>query len=234
VPALNHWAGILRRSQQALSGLELLAQHHALGGDVELTQVLVVRAASSLEHGERALERGVPPQELQQDDIVGQVRDAVLGQPGDPEQLVASAEPAVVLASLAALCAPAVADECWATILQEGVILPIGTAASTGARPSAGEDRLTLSFRQSAWEHYPEFFGTMTWRWHDRDRPTRSDKVIARLLLDRAVELVRAQRLELAVAVERGKAANLQLALVSNREISQAIGILMSVWHTAG
>jgi hypothetical protein len=154
-------------------------------------------------------------------------------------QLVASPEPAVVLANLAAVCAPAIADECWGTIVQEGVTRPIGTASSARVlseppaprkMPLAGEDQLTLGFRQSAWEHYPEFSGTMTWRWYDRDRPTGSDRVIVQLLLDRAIELVRAQRLEVAVAAERDKAANLQIALASNREIGQAIGILMSAY----
>jgi hypothetical protein len=153
--------------------------------------------------------------------------------------LVASPEPAVVLASLAAVCASAIADECWGTIVQEGVTRPLGTAPPAGALSEsptprklalAGENQLTLSFRQGAWEHYPEFSGTMTWRWHDRDRPTRSDGVIAQLLVDRAIELVRAQRLEVAVAVERDKTANLQVALETNRVIGQAIGILMSAY----
>jgi hypothetical protein len=155
------------------------------------------------------------------------------------EQFVASPEPAVVLASLAALCAAAIADECWGTLVQAGMTQSIGTAPDAGVRdepasstrtPSAGEDQLTLSFGQSAWEHYPEFSGTVTWRWYDRDRPTRSDKVIVQLLLDRAIELVRTQRLELAVAAERNKAANLEVALASNREIGQAIGILMAAY----
>jgi hypothetical protein len=156
------------------------------------------------------------------------------------QQLVASPEPAVVLASLAAVCAPAIADECWGRIVQEGVTRPVGPvpAGALSERPTpgawtvplAGGDQLTLRFHQDAWEHYPEFTGTMTWRWHDRDRPTRSDRVIAQLLLDRAIELVRVQRLEVAVAVEREKAANLQVALETNREIGQAIGILMSAY----
>ena len=155
------------------------------------------------------------------------------------EQLVASPDPAVVVASLAAVCTSAIADECWATLVQDGVTQSISTAPPAGVlgepptaakMPSAGEDQLTLSFCQSSWEHYPEFSGTMTWRWHDRDRPTSSDRVIARLLLDRASELIRAQRLEIALAVERDKAANLEIALASNREIGQAIGILMSAY----
>jgi hypothetical protein len=148
-------------------------------------------------------------------------------------QLVGSPEPAVVLASLATVCASAIADECWATLVQEEVTLPIGSAGEPSAAaqlPATGEDHLTLSFGSSAWEHYPAFSGTMTWRWYDRDRPTRSDKVIAQLLLDRAIELVRTQRLELAVAAERDKVANLETALASNREIAQAIGILMSAY----
>ncbi len=122
-------------------------------------------------------------------------------------QLVASPEPAVVLTSLAAACASAIADECWATVEEVGATQPITIAMPPGAgecptpaprTPLAGADQLTLRFSASAWEHYPEFSGTMTWRWHDRDRPTGSDKVIAQLLLDRALELVHVQRLEAA------------------------------------
>lgn len=153
--------------------------------------------------------------------------------------LAASTEPAVVLASLAALCVPAIADECWGTLLQEGAAQPINIAIPAGAEsrtpaawttPLTADDQLTLSFAQSAWESYPEFSGSVTWRWQDRDRPTGSDKVIAQLLLDRALELVRAQRLEAALAAERTMSANLQVALVSNREIAQAVGILMSAY----
>lgn len=155
-------------------------------------------------------------------------------------QLVASTEPAVVLTSLADLCTPVIADECSGTILQEGATLPIGDAVPAAAEeyltpatwpaPLITDDRFTLRFSQSAWKDYPEFSGTMTWRWHDRDRPTGSDKVIVQLLLDRALELVRVQRLEAALAAERTMSANLQVALVSNREIGQAIGILMSTY----
>lgn len=154
------------------------------------------------------------------------------------QRLVASPEPSVVLASLTDVCAPTMADECWGTILEAGVARPLSMAApldagqpstpATWTMPLAGGDQFTLSFAQNAWEQYPEFSGTMSWRWQDRDRPTRSDKVIAQLLLDRAIDVVRTQRLEAAVAFERDKAANLQVALVSNREIAQAIGILMS------
>jgi hypothetical protein len=49
-----------RRSEQALSGAELLTQRHAFGRDVELTHLLVVGAASGFEHSERTLECGVP------------------------------------------------------------------------------------------------------------------------------------------------------------------------------
>jgi hypothetical protein len=155
-------------------------------------------------------------------------------------RLVASPELAVVLTSLAAVCSPAMAEQCWGTLSEAGAVKPIGMAPAGEAGPPstptawtmplAGADQLSLNFSLSAWEDYPECSGTMNWRWQDRDRPTRSDKVIARLLLDRALELVRAQRLEAAVAVERDKSANLQVALVTNREIAQAIGILMSAY----
>ena len=64
-------------SEQALPGVELFAQDDAVGGDVELAQGLNVVAATGFHHGDGPFQFGVAAQELQQQDVVGQMGDAV-------------------------------------------------------------------------------------------------------------------------------------------------------------
>lgn len=149
------------------------------------------------------------------------------------QELVPSVRAVDVLASLAGLCAPAFSDACWATIREGDVTTPITPAGSQPRPITAGgcsrlvEGVLVLDIEGEGCEGWPPFTAEMAWLWHDRDRPTRSDKVIARLLLDRASALIGTQRLAATVDAQRGEADNLRTALHSNREIGQAIGILM-------
>jgi hypothetical protein len=69
---------------------------------------------------------------------------------------------------------------------------------------------------------------TVTFSWDTTDAPHPARIVIAHLLADRAVQLVRYARLAAQASAAAEKAANLQIALASNREIGQAMGILMS------
>jgi hypothetical protein len=150
------------------------------------------------------------------------------------EHLSPSTQPAEVFASLAEACAPAFSDLCWASLEdadattrsrpnQDAPALHLGMHART----ESSEDTLCLTFGRDTYEGWPAFSGTMAWRWHDRDRPTRSDQVIARLLLDQACALVSSAQLQALLADERRTTANLHTALESNREIGKAIGVLM-------
>jgi len=73
--------------------------------------------------------------------------------------------------------------------------------------------------------------GTITCTWHDPQRPTDADAVMARLLADQALAKIRMASLATALQEQRNRAANLELALATNREIGQAIGILMATDH---
>lgn len=149
------------------------------------------------------------------------------------ERLTPSTRPVEVFTSLVELCAPAFSDLCWA-VVDENAATPSPPDQDASLRhvgphdrAPASTDTLRLTFGRGAYEGWPAFSGAMVWKWHDRDRPTRSDKVIARLLLDRACALVSMAQLEDLFAAERRTSANLQIALKSNREIGKAIGILM-------
>lgn len=70
--------------------------------------------------------------------------------------------------------------------------------------------------------------GTLTCTWHAASRPTDSDLALARLLAEHAVAAIRIEMLTNAAHDARARAANLEEALTTNREIGQAIGVLMA------
>lgn len=73
--------------------------------------------------------------------------------------------------------------------------------------------------------------GTITCTWHDHMRPTAADAVVAQLLADQAAAKLRLRSLDTALQKQVTRAANLEEALATNREIGQAIGILMASDH---
>jgi hypothetical protein len=74
----------------------------------------------------------------------------------------------------------------------------------------------------------PAIEGTVTCTWTEQGRPTDIDVIAAGMLAEQAVARMRLAGLAHAVRVQRIRAANLELALATNREIGQAIGILMA------
>jgi hypothetical protein len=148
------------------------------------------------------------------------------------QELEPSVRASEVFARLAARCVPAFSDDCWTTISEGDVTTTIPPSGeerpnAVGAYSAPAEGALVLGIEGGACEDWPAFTAEMTWLWYDRDRPTRSDKVIAQLLLDHAKNLTCTHRLEATVAAERAKVSNLRIALESNREIGRAVGILM-------
>jgi hypothetical protein len=77
----------------------------------------------------------------------------------------------------------------------------------------------------------PPVVGTITCTWHDGTRPTAADTLVARLLADQAAAKLRLESLGTALQKQLTRAANLEEALATNREIGQAIGILMATDH---
>ncbi|PZS15750.1 MAG: hypothetical protein DLM57_12030 [Pseudonocardiales bacterium] len=77
----------------------------------------------------------------------------------------------------------------------------------------------------------PPITGTITCIWHDRSRPNSADVVVTGLLADRAVATARMHSLGAALQTQLLRAANLEQALATNRQIGQAIGILMATDH---
>lgn len=145
---------------------------------------------------------------------------------------VASAEPAVTFTSLASVCVPAFADACSIVIVEQNE----AGYQIRSPRQDAGADgrgALVVSVCEpyrpadSAAEEPDGYSATVAFSWADPARPARSDAVIAQLLADRAAHLTRGERLAAAAERHAARAENLQIALASNREIGQALGILM-------
>jgi hypothetical protein len=147
--------------------------------------------------------------------------------------LVASAEPAVVLSSLARSCNPAFSDSCTVE-LSEGVDdLFRVTFPMPGAGPPAVTGKaVSTSFRAAAALGHPSFAGMVVHSWAERD-PTEDDAIIARLLVDRAVALVHAERLAATAARADERAAKLAIELITSRVEGEAIGILATKHQAA-
>jgi ANTAR domain len=147
------------------------------------------------------------------------------------QDLVAAPEPPVALSALAGATVPVFADECLITFV-DGPFVDrpephrITRPETAAPDPVPAGHVLAAPFQDRAYGVRPAYAGTVTYRWTDR-RPYPVDAVIARLLVDRTVDLIRTARLAEALAAERQRADNLEVALESNREIGQALGILM-------
>lgn len=78
-----------------------------------------------------------------------------------------------------------------------------------------------MPFQQEACGTRPAFAGQVSLHWTHR-RPGPTDAIIATLLVDRATHAIHRERLKAALATETAR----EIALASNREIGQALGIL--------
>jgi hypothetical protein len=152
-----------------------------------------------------------------------------------------SAEPAVVLSSLARLSVPCFSDGCELE-LSEGldpvfeVSFPLPgdepvrrNESSRGSEPPAGTAVITAFDMPSA-DGRPSFSGHLIHSWTLRV-PTAEDAVIARMLVDHALEVVRYERLaEIARAAE-DRSARLAREAMAGLSIGEAIGIEMATRH---
>jgi ANTAR domain len=153
--------------------------------------------------------------------------------------LAASAEPAVVLSSLARCCIATFSDSC-SVELSEGVeslfrvTFPAGEEETFAAKPGSvvpggaprkGGRTVSTSFQAESTLGFPSYAGVVLHSWHAHDA-TDDDAIIARLLVDRAVALVHQERLAQCTARADERAARLALELITSRAEGEAVGIL--------
>jgi len=130
--------------------------------------------------------------------------------------LVASADPAVVFASLARVCVPAVCDVATVRIA-DAVNLTHGLSGDSvfvpiGIPPIDGLER---------------YQGVLQLRFDGRS-PGATDAAVGRLVVDRALALIDRERAAVATARTLAQVNALERALDSSREIGVAMGIVMA------
>jgi hypothetical protein len=151
-----------------------------------------------------------------------------------------SAEPAVVLSSLARLSVPCFSDGC-ALELSEGldpvfdVSFPLPSEEPVRKNGSRDKEKraamaVITAFDMPSADGRPSFSGHVIHSWTLRSAATE-DAVIARMLVDHALEIVRYERLaEIARAAE-DRSARLAREAMANLAIGEAIGIEMATRH---
>lgn len=161
------------------------------------------------------------------------------------QTLVNSAEPAVVFTGLVRLCVPSMCDRCAVAIVEEQMpgyrieFPPPAAASGLDAIPPAdmmldcaGAEQVLsipiLGRPGHGQDDRGDYRGVLTCLWRDGHQPTDAEAAIAQLAVDHAILSVHRARLIVAVSFAEAKAANLQIALASNRDIGVAIGIVMS------
>jgi hypothetical protein len=155
--------------------------------------------------------------------------------------MVRSDEPAVVLSSLARCSNRAFSDAC-SLQLSVGVdeLFEVSFAvydradaggsesAQAGASsPGSAGRAITTDFNGASGYGYPSFAGVVVHSWMGRD-PAEGDRVIARLLVDRALAIVQMERLAQSAALAEERATKLALDLITSRTEGEALGVLMA------
>lgn len=130
--------------------------------------------------------------------------------------LVASADPAVVFASLARVCVPAACD--FATVRP---------TCPNDATHRLSNDSVFVPINIPATDSLDRYQAVLQLRFHDR-RPDETDAAIGQLVVDRALSLVERARAAAGIARTLSRVDALERALHSSREIGVAMGIVMA------
>jgi hypothetical protein len=156
------------------------------------------------------------------------------------DELVASAEPAVVFTSVTRLCVPLLCDAATATVLTAD------QQAYQTKWPWNATDQQDCSFLEEVMasrqlvthnavltpivgrstERAPDYQGVLALNFHTSS-PSPSHGVLAQLVVERAVAVIERERLTDLVTAHQSQAENLRIALASNRQIGMALGIVM-------
>jgi hypothetical protein len=156
--------------------------------------------------------------------------------------IVPSAEPTVVLSSLARSSNPSFSDACGVELsvgtdalfqvtfpLPDEAAFPVGSeSVLAGANPRALVGKtVTTPFQGPSGHGHASFAGVVVHSWIDRD-PAEDDTIIARLLVDRALAILEQERLAQSALRAEDRAAKLAIDLITSRVEGEAIGILMA------
>lgn len=74
----------------------------------------------------------------------------------------------------------------------------------------------------------PAYRGRLQLHWFSDYHPSTSDMALAQVVVDQAVTAIQTARMAAQLMLDRARAANLEIALESNRDIGMAMGIVMA------
>jgi hypothetical protein len=167
-------------------------------------------------------------------------------------------EPARVFTELAAVCVPALCDECWIEIVEQGghryrIRRPgPGQSAHRAATNGAAAEATGAALGAAAWSGNgaavtvsggsvlarfgnppgggPGYTGEMVCIWRRGHLPSEADAALVGVLVDHATALVHRDRTTARVA-DAGTAGQVRLALDGTQRVAAATGILMALYH---
>ena len=172
--------------------------------------------------------------------------------------LPAAGEPARVFTELAGVCVPALCDECWIEIVEQGghryrIRRPgPGQSAHRAATNGAAAEATGAALGAAAWSGNgaavtvsggsvlarfgnppgggPGYTGEMVCIWRRGHLPSEADAALVGVLVDHATALVHRERTTAGVA-DQGGAGQVGLALDGTQRVAAATGILMALYH---
>jgi GAF domain-containing protein len=155
------------------------------------------------------------------------------------DQLLCSADPAVVFSSVARLCVPILCDVATVTMAEDGQQPYSIRWPSPGPRDTTPDDvvadngeahhRVFVPIRSRAPEEADRFSGTLELR-YDGYEPSPGQEMLALLVAERASAVIDQERLAERVRVQLARGDNLEVGMASNRDIGIAIGIVMGAY----
>ena len=131
-------------------------------------------------------------------------------------QLPPSTDADEVFTAIAHAAVPLVCDTCTVRLIRER---EDAVHLEHPVRPEPADTSIVISIQPVAAEAGRGYSGSLTLGFRGPD-PGDERRLLGQLLVELGVSIIERERL-------RSKAANLELALISNREIGAAIGILM-------
>lgn len=181
---------------------------------------------------------------LHEADVPRQLRSASDGQAvlRVLDSIVASSEPAIVFTSLVKLTVPLVCDRAsvslsspeglayslrWPRRGQRTERVPIAPADVLLTEQHITAHSVLTPLIQPGAQQDGDYQGVLTLTF-DHDRPSARHGLIALLITERANHIIATERLRETAERHQTRAANLDTALTSNRQIGVAMGILMA------
>lgn len=160
-------------------------------------------------------------------------------------ELESSPEPAVMFSRVADVCASRLASACLVSLIERADEAPYHvragvTAVDSVSRPAPDaheirsahhtidRHRIVLPVVPPPTPDEMPYRGRLELFWRSGHQPGSVDMVLAQVVVDHAVAEVHRARMAEQLRIDRARAANLEIALKSNRDIGMATGILMA------